>query len=56
MTENELDEQASQLTQLLKGCQVLECVRNEEGEILIKFTNGRRLFVNSDEALDLSVT
>ncbi|WP_185826937.1 hypothetical protein [Shewanella canadensis] len=56
MTENELDEQASQLTQLLRGNEVLECIRNEEGEILVKFTNGMRLFINSDKPLDLSVT
>lgn len=56
MTETELEEQANQLTKLLKGSEVLECVRNEDGEILVKFTNGMRLFVNSETSLDLSVT
>ncbi|NRA73108.1 MAG: hypothetical protein HRU24_19125 [Gammaproteobacteria bacterium] len=56
MTELELEEQAKQLTGLLKGNAVHECIRNEDGEILVKFTNGMRLFINAETPLDLSVT
>ncbi|MET0105067.1 MAG: hypothetical protein ABW072_07970 [Sedimenticola sp.] len=51
-----LEEEAEKITELLKGKTVKACVRNDECELLIIFEDGGRLFVNSSDELDFSIT
>ena len=51
-----LDKEAEKITELLAGKIVESCIRNEDGELLIKFQCGTKLFVNSEQKLDFSIT
>lgn len=51
-----IDEEAEKITELLTGKIVESCIRNEEGELLIKFQCGAKLFVNSEQKLEFSIT
>jgi hypothetical protein len=51
-----LDEEAEKITELLAGKVIESCIRNEEGELLIKFKCGARIFVNSEKKLEFSIT
>ena len=50
-----LEDEANQSTEILRGKTVERIVRHREGEILIKFVDGSRLFANSDTPLELSI-
>ena len=52
-----LEEEAFRATELLKGKTIKEILRNREGEVFIKFTDGTRFFINKKaDGLDLSIT
>ena len=51
-----LDVEAKSITELLSGKVIESCIRNEEGELLIRFECGMKLFVNSEERLEFSIT
>ena len=51
-----LHEEAENITKLLLGKKVKQCIRNSEGEFLIIFECGARLFVNGLQKLDFSIT
>ena len=52
-----LEKEGLKATELLKGKIVKEILRNREGEVFIKFTDGTRFFINKKEdGLDLSIT
>lgn len=52
----ELDEESKNATELLKWKSVAAIFRNNETEVVIQFTDGARLFINSSIALELSIT
>lgn len=51
-----LDEETECATMLLRGKTVKRVVRNREGEMLVEFDDGSRLFADSETALELSIT
>ena len=51
-----LEEEEREISKLLKKKVVKRCKRNKNGEILLEFECGARLFVNSSERLDVSIT
>ncbi|MCG8353377.1 MAG: hypothetical protein MI924_36895 [Chloroflexales bacterium] len=52
----ELHDEAQRITALIKGKVVDVCYRHRKNELVIVFERGRALFVDSHEALELSVT
>ena len=52
----ELHDEAQRITALIKGKVVDVCYRHRKNELVIFFECGWRLFVDSHEALELSVT
>ena len=52
-----LNEEADRATELLKGRIVDFVKRHREGEVMIQFTDGTRLFVDKTETgIELSIT
>ena len=56
MNEEELESEAEELTELLRGKAVKRCARHRPGEVVLFFEDGTRLFVNAKSELDFSVT
>jgi hypothetical protein len=59
MSHNELEDEASRATELLKGKEVIEVLRHRGSEMVIIFTDGTRLFVDvkpEKTELELSIT
>ena len=51
-----LDEETTRATEMLRGKVVKRVVRHREGEVLIEFEDGARLFADSETSLELSIT
>ena len=52
-----LEEESSRATETLSGKVVSRLVRHREGEVLIEFTDGTRLFVGRNaNGVELSIT
>jgi hypothetical protein len=51
-----LADESERATALVAGKVVARVVRHREGEVLIEFTDGTRLFVDGAAALELSIT
>lgn len=56
MVENNLQQEAKRATTLLKGKIVTKCIRNKPNEIIITFSDGTRIFIDSKSNLELSIT
>ena len=57
MTEEELEDEALRITNILQGKEVYNVYRNRESEIVINFVDGTRLFVDkTDKGLEFSIT
>ncbi|EQA71192.1 hypothetical protein [Leptospira noguchii] len=56
MIENDFQEEAKRATFLLKGKIVTKCIRNKSNEIIIIFSDGTRIFIDSKSNLELSIT
>ena len=54
-TKPRMDDVVKRLNALTAGLTVAK-VKTNDRELVIEFTDGTRLFVNSDEQLDISVT
>ena len=53
----DLAQEASRATEMLKGKVVARIARHRDTEVLVEFTDGTRLFVDrSDSAVELSIT
>lgn len=53
----DLEDEARHATELLSGKTVRSILRHRPNEVLIEFTDGARLFVDTpSEALELSIT
>ncbi len=51
-----LDEESERATAMLAGKVVARVVRHNDAEVLIEFADGTRLFVDSESALEISIT
>jgi len=51
-----LEEESEQATSILLGKVVRRILRHRDGEVLIEFEDGTRLFADSDAPLELSIT
>lgn len=57
LDENQLSDEATRASELLRGKVVSHIVRHRESEVLIEFTDGTRLFVDrSSSGVELSIT
>ena len=56
-TSDQLTDEAKRATELLRGKVVARILRSREGEALVEFTDGTRLFVDGlDGALELTIS
>ncbi len=56
-TPDQLADESARATELLRGKIVARVVRPREGEALVEFTDGTRLFVDgSDGAVELTIS
>jgi len=53
MTAKELNDEANQIEELLKGKSVSRVLRPRESEVCIEFTDGSRFFIQSSSTNDL---
>ena len=52
----DLDEEAKRATELLKGKVVARVARHREGEVMVEFADGTRLYVDRrDDGIELSI-
>jgi hypothetical protein len=56
MKKDILETEAQRMTELLKGKVLKSCLRHNSDELVIIFKDGSRLFVNSKENLEFSIT
>ena len=52
----DLAQEAKRASTLLQGRVLEQVQRHREGEVLIEFADGSRMFVNSTTSLELSIT
>jgi hypothetical protein len=51
-----LEEESERATQMLCGKVVSHVVRHRDGEVVILFEGGTRLFVDAETSIELSIT
>ncbi len=57
MTDNKLQTESIQATQLLEGKKVKAVIRNSPHEVIIEFADGSRFFADTKEGeIELSIT
>ena len=52
----ELEKQGPRIAELLKGLSIESCYRNKSTELIIQFSNGARMFIDSSEPIEISIT
>lgn len=52
----ELEKQGQRMTELLQGLTITLCHRHKPNEVVIEFSNGTRLFIDSPETIEVSIT
>jgi hypothetical protein len=50
------EEEAERATEMLSGKVIVRVERHRDNELLIEFTDGTRLFVDSQDPIELSIT
>lgn len=52
----DLEQEGLRLTELLKELKVESCYRHKANEVVVVFSDGTRLFMDSSDSIEISIT